>query len=346
MHSITIVDRKAYGTSGNVSRSLSARILENLEYLQEGGSISITRVNEGDLDTTFKASDIVIFSRHTSSESLSLAERARAAGAKTIYDLDDFMPALPSYVHHSDNQEVRDNIRKHVSAAALTTTSTLILKNHIDQHYQVSSVVVPTGINIERHLGKNPKSINEKKSVVYTNTDTIKLKSFKSGFVQTMNQYLTHHLDMNLHLVCDPNPEMDQFIRAKNWGSMDWFGHKKFLADRDYLFAVTPLGGAEDPADLIFNSCKSPIKYLDYGGLKIPGIYSKTPAYENFIEHMHTGILVSNDADDWKSALELLTRDQNLRDKIAKNAFEDVYERFHTQVTSKKWLEIFNQLLK
>ena len=343
MHHIVIVNRQAYGTSGGLSRSLSARVLENLEYVRDKKLISITQIEEKDLEYKFKASDVLVFARHTSLDSLNLSARARDSGAKVIYDLDDFMPALPSWVNHSGNKETQNNIFSHVKQATAVTTSTAVLKTNIDRYFGVNSMLIPTGINIERHL-KTPKPIDETNAVIYTNTDTIKLRSFKEGFIQVLNQYLDTHPEFTAHLVCDPNPEMKRIHNAKHWGTMSWFEHKKFLGERDYLFSVTPLGGEEDPSDFLFNSCKSPIKYLDYGALRIPGIYSRTPAYDQFVTHMETGILVSNNADEWSWAMELLTKDRELRSKIIENAFADIKARFHTSVTSKAWISLIESI--
>ena len=58
-----------------------------------------------------------------------------------------------------------------------------------------------------------------------------------------------------------------------------------------------------------FTRCKSDIKYLDYGALGIPGIFSRGPAYEQTVRHLETGYLADNDPEAWEEGLNRLLDD-------------------------------------
>lgn len=71
-----------------------------------------------------------------------------------------------------------------------------------------------------------------------------------------------------------------------------------------------------------FTRCKSDIKFLDYSILGIPGMYSRGPVYGKTIRHLETGYLADNNPQSWAEALDLLLRDDSLRQSLAKQAWE------------------------
>ena len=75
--------------------------------------------------------------------------------------------------------------------------------------------------------------------------------------------------------------------------------------------AIAPL------ADSPLNRGKSDIKFLDYGALGFPGVYSAVPPYLETVRHGETGILVGSSPAEWSEALERLAKDAGLRSSIA-----------------------------
>lgn len=106
------------------------------------------------------------------------------------------------------------------------------------------------------------------------------------------------------------------------------------LLDGKYAFAITPLGGNEDEDSYLFHACKNPVKYLDYAGLGIPGIYSRVPVYESCIETERTGILVQNSFASWLSAMERLACNKTLRQTLRTNGFDDVKNNYHIRYSA------------
>ena len=63
------------------------------------------------------------------------------------------------------------------------------------------------------------------------------------------------------------------------------------------------------------------------------------------IEHMKNGILVENqNKDELKKAIELLIKDEKLRDKLSKEAMR-VRETYNIEKIGKKWEEIIQKLV-
>jgi GT2 family glycosyltransferase/glycosyltransferase involved in cell wall biosynthesis len=94
-------------------------------------------------------------------------------------------------------------------------------------------------------------------------------------------------------------------------------------AQRRWGFAVAPL------VESSFNAAKSHLKYLDYSGLRLPGLYSDVAPYRTAVSDGRTGLLIANDAKSWREGLAVMIQDAELGRRIAKAAAEDL-ARNHT----------------
>jgi glycosyltransferase involved in cell wall biosynthesis len=137
----------------------------------------------------------------------------------------------------------------------------------------------------------------------------------------------------------DPFPELSSIPKVTHRGSRGNLEYKQAIRDEGYLFAIVPLGAEEDPDTLFFNSCKSPIKYADYGSLGIPSIYSDCPTYRGNVTHRLTGYIASNSASSWEQALDDMLHDADLRQTIRVNAYADVIDRFSVRRISSMFLK-------
>jgi glycosyltransferase involved in cell wall biosynthesis len=89
--------------------------------------------------------------------------------------------------------------------------------------------------------------------------------------------------------------------------------------------------------DNALTRCKSDMKYLDYGALGIPGIYSQVPPYAT-VRHRETGWLTPNTTEGWIEALEALIGDADLRSSLARNAHADVCASRSMGVCACEWI--------
>jgi len=94
-----------------------------------------------------------------------------------------------------------------------------------------------------------------------------------------------------------------------------------------WTFGVAPL------VDNEFNRCKSFIKYLDYGALGMPGIFSAIGVYEGVVRHRETGFLVSDPAQ-WYDAISLLLTDRKLVEEMGEAAYNDVRANHTLEATA------------
>ena len=95
--------------------------------------------------------------------------------------------------------------------------------------------------------------------------------------------------------------------------------------------AIAPL------EDNLFTQCKSDIKFLDYGILGIPGIYSSVSPYKDEVIHRKTGYLVQNTTESWANAIDDLLSDDILRDHIRQESNNYVSNNRTLQQCASDW---------
>jgi glycosyltransferase involved in cell wall biosynthesis len=201
-------------------------------------------------------------------------------------------------------------------------------------------LIIPNGFD-DQAFDLSPHLWTEKQppKIIFSNLDGVKLVNFRKDFFATLRNFLTKHESVCLDFWGDPFPELNSIPRLTHRGSRGNIEYKKAIRDEGYTFAIVPLGAEEDPDTLFFNSCKSPIKYADYGSLGIPSIYSDCPTYRENVKHRDTGYIAANTANSWEQALEEMFRDSSLRQTIRVNAYADVLERFSVRRISSMFLK-------
>jgi len=108
------------------------------------------------------------------------------------------------------------------------------------------------------------------------------------------------------------------------------------LQASSYAFGVVPL------SDLRFNRAKSNIKYLEYAVSGIPAIFSQVEAYAA-VSDRETCLLVENDPDAWKQGITSMIEDGGLRERLARNAFMQVKDRF---ILNETWTAQYVSILE
>lgn len=107
------------------------------------------------------------------------------------------------------------------------------------------------------------------------------------------------------------------------------------LAELGFDFGLAPL--VEHP----FNRCVSNLKYLEYGALGIPGVFSRAPAYDS-VRHGETGLLCEDGA--WDDALEAMCADAGLRERLGRAAQQDVRTHWMLEPHAARWPRLYESL--
>jgi len=93
-----------------------------------------------------------------------------------------------------------------------------------------------------------------------------------------------------------------------------------------------------------FNRYKSDIKYLDYGVMGIPGIFSNVGPYPATVRSGVNGMVVENDVEEWYRAMEALVLDEDLRRRLAACAYEHVVTERTLDARAGDWIRAINDI--
>ena len=78
--------------------------------------------------------------------------------------------------------------------------------------------------------------------------------------------------------------------------------------------------------DTLFNRGRGPIKFFDYARAGAVGIYSKGPAFGDFVTDGVDGFLLDNDPQLWVNTIIELVNNPQLRQTMADKAWEKVLD--------------------
>ena len=87
----------------------------------------------------------------------------------------------------------------------------------------------------------------------------------------------------------------------------------------------------------LLHDCKTNNKFREYGACGIPGIYTSSPAYKEWVVDHENGLLVAQTRDGWYDALVELIDRPELRERIKENAESKARESFSVEACADQW---------
>ncbi|WP_286732248.1 glycosyltransferase [Pseudomonas sp. PGPPP4] len=342
MIKILALQRESHVAPGVPSLSVAARITEVLEYLESIGQVSFTSISESDDCATAGVnwSDVLILSKHSSSAAVKLVRNAKKRGVLVVYDIDDWIFSFPTYSGAQANCKSLDLIHELIELSDIVTVANLKLQQKLIELIP-TTILVPNGMWIEKYVTlEQPGGLEAfPPRVVFTNADFLKMQTSKDMLLAALQVFFLRNPHYILDFYGDPFPEIFSLPFLHFTNRMPYAEYMRALISGRYQFAITPLGGREDQDAQEFNSCKNPFKYLNYGAAKVPGIYSEANIYLESITHEETGLLTDNSFSSWIGALQRMASDQDLRQRIRRNAAEDINENHHIKKSANTLLD-------
>ena len=110
----------------------------------------------------------------------------------------------------------------------------------------------------------------------------------------------------------------------------DYDAYLAFKIGRRWDIGIAPLVGNA------FEGYKTANKYREYGGCRIPGVYSDVAPFRGTVDPERTGILAGNDLAPWVDALERLVAAPRSRAAIADAAFDDIARNYDLRTTGRR----------
>lgn len=346
MLKVLALQRESHVAERAASLSVEARITEMLDYLEMQERLIYTTLSECSpvADNAVKWADVLVLSKHSSREALALAKLANKSGKLIIYDIDDWIFSFPDYSGGTQLNGKLDLILEIIELADIVTVANKRIKQRVIP-YAKKPVLIPNGIWVEKHIRQkqNLKPELSRPRIVFTNADLLKLQHGKDTVLTALQIFFLKHPEYILDFYGDPFPEMNSLPFLHFTKRIPYAQYMRSLIYGKYQFAITPLGGQEDVNSTLFNQCKNPFKYLNYGCAQIPGIYSDTDIYRDVIENQSTGVLTENSLDGWLDAMEQLNSDASLRERIRRNAYADILKNHHISRGAARFLTLIRE---
>lgn len=275
-----------------------------------------------------------------------LLKKCKLLGIKVIYEIDDdLMNIDSSHKDYSYYKSKREGIYFLIKNADIVTVSTNALKNKINS-LNDNIIVIPNVLADVWNISFD--SINHSENIIkigYMGSHTHKgdLLLLENVINSIKEYYFSRNKQIIFELIGGTNDELywaNQIkIPSENTNYPNFVKFIKQVVDWDIVLA--PL------EDTNINLSKSELKYLEYTGLRVPGIYSKIGPYEEHIIHGYNGLLVeNNNVGEWKSNIIELINNLELRNEILCNAIEDVNNNHSINDSINSWNRILNLCIR
>jgi glycosyltransferase involved in cell wall biosynthesis len=245
-----------------------------------------------------------------------LAAHARRIGATLVYDLDDDLLNIPR--NHPDAKLLRPRgkvARRTLDVADVVWLSSPGLAQRLSA-IRPDAIVIENGLD-ERIWTPPAASLHDQPVRILcmgTNSHERDFAMIEPALVRLKSEY-ADRIVIDIVGTTSRNdlaPGLNRIGPPPN-ASRSYPGFVQWLssAQPPWHIGLAPL------LDTPFNTCKSPIKAMDYAALGLVVLASDTSVYRGSIADGPAGQLVSNSPEAWYAALDWLLRNRDLRRGIA-----------------------------
>ncbi|MCL4507885.1 MAG: glycosyltransferase [Chloroflexi bacterium] len=278
-----------------------------------------------------------------------IIDRARSEGKPVILDIDDLIFELPhdhpdSLTGFYDNALV-DMLRSVVEADAVTVSSEALRSYY--QSFNSNIWVLPNYLN-ERVWQFQPPADQQVTAphdpvvIGYMGGDShVRDLEYVEPVLRRLGQRYGKRIALHFYGGKPPTSLSGLFdLCPVEWTPLDPTDYGRFaglFSQARCDIAIAPL------VDTHFNRCKSPIKFLEYSALGMPGIYSQIPPYAEVVTDGVTGFLARTD-DEWENRLCALIDESALRVRIGANAMADVKQKWRLSDHAEQWRAAYQHI--
>lgn len=269
---------------------------------------------------------------------------AREKGKPVIYEIDDLLFELPEdhpYRRlHYFTPALLPMLRAVIEADVVTTTTPLlqscllpfnpntwILPNYLDDRLW-------TNHSLQTKRAQSPIIVG------YMGSDShlTDLETITPVFLNLLERYGDRII---IKFWGGPPPSAILNCHNVEWVPLELTNYSEFVeyfSQQEIDLFIAPL------ADLLFNRCKSAIKFLEYSSLGVPGVYSRLAPYEAVVDHGTNGFLAYS-LEDWENHLVQLIESPSLRHEMGEKAKETVQEKWLLSKHAYKWGEVYHKAM-
>lgn len=309
---LTVYDRQAVATYAIAAE-------RPLEFLSSLGLVDAKGVEISSLsDRDIERADAVFLMRFYTPDAVKLVERFHEMGKSVIWYIDD------NYLGDSDGAEdtnplVRSYLQMFKVSDCVVVNNKVLFgvgKNRNDRTF-----LLPTYQYLSKH-----DFVHQKPAEV-----------IRFGFMGTLGRDGDFvEVEKAIKRIIEEFPDRVEveFIgycpeSLKQYGNVrhfefifDYTKFRDFFEEREWDFAIAPL------ANTSFNRSKTNNKYREYASFAIPAVFSNISTYTVCVQNEVNGLLVENECEDWYRAICRMINEPSLRERLGRNAYEDVAENY------------------
>lgn len=277
--------------------------------------------------------DVLIVQRGMTRRAWRWMRRMRLQGGAVLYDIDDLLSALPEHVsNHAAVQARQSDLRRCLGQADVVTVSTERLGRALAcPRWQV----VPNGaLDLDLELKTDPTPSAAGSAAVPVSLVFASMERLAGDVIVPALHALQAQMPGAFQIVV-VGPAAGEFkaagLQVLAVDLMPRAAFIRFVHGLPRPLAVIPL------EDSLFASCKSAIKWMDYGAAGIPCLCSAVSPYADLVQHHVTGALVPNNAAAWQMAMAQAVGDAIWRCKVGAAARREVRSSHSLEKTVEGW---------
>ena len=345
-HKLPVEKRKILFVGEEISFASRYRVEHFREQLILRGYASrFIQMDQAEKESLEEYEAIVLYRCSKLMEVEMLADRAKAAGIRVYYDIDDLVFDYEKIAglhflkgkEYSDFRTTAERIHGCMEFCDGYITSTETLAGVIREVFSGKPVVINRNcmsmeMEILSHEASEQTDKNEEKIYIGylsgSRTHDQDFAQVESALLEVME----HHPEVYLKLVgiLDESGMERVQNRIEKLPFMDWRQLPAVIAGLD--INLMPL------EDSLFHCCKSENKWTEAALVKVPSIMSRNREMEYVIENGKNGWMCRT-KEEWISALESLITDEKARRAMGEAAHQKVMEQYLTRNTGKDAME-------
>lgn len=282
--------------------------------------------------------DVIVVQRGSNYVVEQLVAHSHRLGKPVIYDIDDLLTEMPTFLRHHGYTKNRAHIKSLIRASHLLTVTNTRLgealrplnQNHAicPNYFEPSATAIaPTQSSIE---------------VLPVQLIIAAGDKLRIDMVATALHQLHHRYGDRLHIhgigAITESLAAAQVPFIKH-DAVTYNHFIEFVGGFPNAVGVLPLD------DSMFSSCKSPIKYFDYSRAGLPCVCSNVMPYKGEVRHGENGFLCENTPHAWTQALIEAIEAPELRQAVALTAQREVSENHQLGQSLSAWESAISSVL-
>jgi glycosyltransferase involved in cell wall biosynthesis len=273
--------------------------------------------------------DVFVFHREAAGKyGLALIKFLKAHGKKVVFEIDDLLTDLPSFLlSHADSVVNKKYLIGSLQNADAITVTTNRLGKELSVYNKNIHCVPNCSENLYNHVAEHQQTPPQKVTLIIASSDNVLVHFIVDALKLAQEKFAVQIL------VIGPLGEYleNAGLTIKRAANMRYYDFKEFVASINNGIGLIPLD------DSLFSSCKSAIKYFDYSLAGIPSVCSNVPPYSDHIINGKNGFLVENTVESWFVAIDLLVLNHTLRAEISESATHYVHHNYDWKTAANAW---------